>query len=43
MEGAVSVGMVGLQFKGADELRQDLSLLGINISANELKYNWTSS
>ncbi|KNA16317.1 hypothetical protein SOVF_090270 [Spinacia oleracea] len=43
VEGAVSVGMVGLQFKGADELRQDLSLLGINISANELKYNWTSS
>lgn len=43
VEGAVSVGMVGLQFKGADALRQDLSLLGINVSADELNHNWMSS
>ncbi|XP_021734403.1 flavin mononucleotide hydrolase 1, chloroplatic-like [Chenopodium quinoa] len=43
VEGAVSVGMVGLQFKGADVLRKDLSLLGLNVSADELSHNWMSS
>ncbi|KAL2941577.1 Flavin mononucleotide hydrolase 1 chloroplatic [Bienertia sinuspersici] len=43
VEGAVSAGMVGLQFKGADVLRQDLSLLGINTSSNALNYDRMSS
>ncbi|XP_019104422.1 flavin mononucleotide hydrolase 1, chloroplatic [Beta vulgaris subsp. vulgaris] len=43
VEGAISAGMVGLQFKGADVLRQDLSLLGINVSAEEIKHHETTS
>ena len=38
VEGAVNVGLVGLQFKGADVLRQDLSRLGVSISAHELSH-----
>lgn len=34
VEGAVNAGMVGLHFKDADVLRQDLSLIGVNVSAN---------
>ncbi|KAL9234881.1 hypothetical protein vseg_009697 [Gypsophila vaccaria] len=36
VEGAVNAGMVGLQFKDADVLRQQLSSLGVNISSEEL-------
>lgn len=39
----MSVGMVGLQFKDADGLRQDLSRVGINVSADELKHNRMTS
>ncbi|KAA8538917.1 hypothetical protein F0562_025609 [Nyssa sinensis] len=35
VEAAIDAGMVGLQFKNGDFLRQDLCLLGIDISANE--------
>ncbi|OIT03345.1 hypothetical protein A4A49_36654 [Nicotiana attenuata] len=35
VEAAVEVGLNGLQFKNADLLRKDLSLLGVNISTNE--------
>lgn len=35
VEAAIKVGIVGLQFKGADFLRHDLSQMGINFSTNE--------
>ncbi|XP_075083939.1 flavin mononucleotide hydrolase 1, chloroplatic-like [Nicotiana tabacum] len=35
VEAAVEVGLNGLQFKNADLLRKDLSLLGVNISTND--------
>lgn len=31
-EAALSVGMVGLQFKSAEELRKDLCALGVELS-----------
>ena len=36
VEAAVHAGIIGLQFKGADVLRQDLSRLGVNIAVEEL-------
>ncbi|CAO2832564.1 unnamed protein product [Amaranthus hypochondriacus] len=38
VEAAVRAGIIGLQFKGADVLRQDLSRLGVNIAAEELNH-----
>lgn len=35
VDAATKVGIIGLQFKNANLLRQDLSLLGIDISTNE--------
>ncbi|KAK9293031.1 hypothetical protein L1049_021015 [Liquidambar formosana] len=35
VEAAVEAGIIGLHFKNADLLRQDLSILGIEISADE--------
>ncbi|KAJ0014700.1 hypothetical protein Pint_21319 [Pistacia integerrima] len=35
VEAATEVGIVGLQFKGADFLRRDLSQMGINVSTNK--------
>lgn len=35
VEAATEVGIVGLQFKGADFLHHDLSQMGINVSTNE--------
>lgn len=39
VEAAKEVGIVGLQFKNAEILRQDLSLLGIDISTDEQSVN----
>ncbi|WMV31649.1 hypothetical protein MTR67_025034 [Solanum verrucosum] len=35
VEAAIELGLKGLQFKNADLLRKDLSLLGVDISTNE--------
>uniref|UniRef100_K4C2Q7 FCP1 homology domain-containing protein n=1 Tax=Solanum lycopersicum TaxID=4081 RepID=K4C2Q7_SOLLC len=35
VEAAVKLGLKGLQFKNADLLQKDLSLLGVDISTNE--------
>ncbi|CAL2269756.1 unnamed protein product [Prunus armeniaca] len=37
VEAAKEIGIIGLHFKNADLLRQDLSLLGIGISTNQTK------
>uniref|UniRef100_M1C5N3 HAD-superfamily hydrolase, subfamily IA, variant 3 n=1 Tax=Solanum tuberosum TaxID=4113 RepID=M1C5N3_SOLTU len=35
VEAAIELGLKGLQFKNADLLQKDLSLLGVDISTNE--------
>lgn len=38
IDGAVNAGLVGLQFKSADMLRQDLSLLGVDVATGKQNY-----
>ncbi|GMH25926.1 hypothetical protein Nepgr_027769 [Nepenthes gracilis] len=37
VEAATDAGMVGIHFKNAELLRQDLSLLGLDFSFNEME------
>lgn len=41
VQAAIGVGIVGLQFKNAETLRQDLSLVGIDVSDSQDNHNQT--